>query len=238
MKKKSRKNCFYGFKNRFTWRGKECGYIWMESFFCFSVAYLRHFFGDSGHEAGCDEAGRGCLAGPVAAAAVVLPRHCRIPGLGDSKLLTEAERNRLRTIIKRKALAWHVAFVGPEEIDRINILQASISAMHAAVDGLSIRPDLLLIDGNRFNTYSGIEHRCIIGGDGRYAAIAAASILAKTYRDEEMCRLHEAFPQYGWAHNKAYCTKDHQAALRTHGPCAHHRKSFRLDYGVRGNEVR
>jgi ribonuclease HII len=179
-------------------------------------------------EAGCDEAGRGCLAGPVVAAAVILPPGVRIPGLDDSKKLSEAKREALRPLIMEKALAWAVATVSPEEIDRINILKASFLAMHRAIYQLATRPEALLIDGNRFTPYPGLQHTCMIKGDGRFRSIAAASILAKTHRDALMEGLHEAHPHYGWAVNKGYPTSDHRAAIRAHGPSEHHRRSFRL----------
>jgi ribonuclease HII len=179
-------------------------------------------------EAGCDEAGRGCLAGPVFAAAVILAPGTRVPGLDDSKKLGEAQRNELRMYIEERALAWSVARVEADEIDRINILQASFLAMHRAIDGLAQRPEHLLIDGNRFNPYPGIPHTCLIGGDGRYRSIAAASILAKTHRDALMHELHAAHPAYNWAVNKGYPTVDHRAAIARVGPCSWHRRSFRL----------
>ena len=181
-------------------------------------------------EAGCDEAGRGCLAGPVVAAAVILPPRVRIPGLDDSKKLTHERRAALRPLIEEKAIAWAVAVVGPEEIDVLNILRASFIAMHRAIDALRQRPQHLLIDGNRFITYADIPHTCLVKGDGRFRSIAAASILAKTHRDELMERLHNDHPEYGWAINKGYPTVDHRSALDRIGPCVHHRKSFRLSY--------
>ncbi|QQR85628.1 MAG: ribonuclease HII [Flavobacteriales bacterium] len=181
-------------------------------------------------EAGCDEAGRGCLAGPVVAAAVILPPSVRLPGLNDSKQLSEARREALRPLIEERALAWCVASCTPEEIDRFNILQASFIAMHRAIDGLKRRPDLLLIDGNRFTPYFGIAHVCHIKGDGRFKSIAAASILAKTHRDALMQDLHNTHPHFNWAVNKGYPTGEHRNALRLHGPTEHHRKSFRLEY--------
>lgn len=177
-------------------------------------------------EAGCDEAGRGCLAGPVFAAAVILPKKFKHPLLNDSKQLTEAERNELRPYIESKALAWEVAMVDHEEIDRINILKASFKAMHLAVDKLMVRPELLLIDGNRFSPYFGILHQCIIGGDAKFAAIAAASVLAKTHRDEYMHKLHGEYPHYGWDVNKAYATAHHRNKIREHGLSPYHRKTF------------
>lgn len=179
-------------------------------------------------EAGCDEAGRGCLAGPVVAAAVILPPRVRLPGLDDSKKLTEAAREELRPLIEERALAWAVAMVDPVEIDAINILNASIRAMHRAIDALDTRPEHLLIDGNRFHAYPGIAHSCHIKGDGRFRSIAAASVLAKTHRDALMRELHQEHPAYGWAINKGYPTPDHRAAIELHGPCEHHRMSFRL----------
>ncbi|MFN8350934.1 MAG: ribonuclease HII [Flavobacteriales bacterium] len=179
-------------------------------------------------EAGCDEAGRGCLAGPVVAAAVILPPKLRLPGLNDSKQLTAAQRERLRPLIERDAIAWCVAEASVAEIDRLNILHASMLAMHRAIDGLKERPELLLIDGNRFTPYFGIAHACVIGGDGRFRSIAAASVLAKTHRDERMQQLHAEHPQFGWAVNKGYPTVDHRRAIAAHGPCAHHRTSFTL----------
>lgn len=179
-------------------------------------------------EAGCDEAGRGCLAGPVVAAAVILPPRMRLPGLGDSKQLSARQRDSLRTVIERGALAWAVAYVWPEEIDRINILQASFLAMHRAVDRLALRPEHLLIDGNRFVPYLGIPHTCEVKGDGRFRSIAAASILAKTHRDEVMQELHAQHPDYNWCVNKGYPTVDHRAALARVGTSPQHRLSFRL----------
>lgn len=179
-------------------------------------------------EAGCDEAGRGCLAGPVVAAAVVLAPGTGLPGLDDSKKLDAGRRDALRTLIESRALAWSVAMVWPEEIDRHNILQASFLAMHRAVRLLCKRPDHLLVDGNRFIPYPGIPHTCLVKGDGRYRSIAAASILAKTHRDEVMQHLHEEHPQYGWAVNKGYPTVEHRNAILIHGPCDHHRRSFKL----------
>ncbi len=179
-------------------------------------------------EAGCDEAGRGCLAGPVVAAAVILPPGVRLPGLDDSKKLSAADREALRPLIMEKAVAWAVAAVSPAEIDRINILKASFLAMHRAIDQLATRPEALLIDGNRFTPYPGLPHTCMIKGDGRFRSIAAASILAKTHRDALMEALHAEHPHYGWAVNKGYPTPDHRKAIAAHGPCAHHRRSFRL----------
>jgi len=189
---------------------------------------LRSHFQKIFVEAGCDEAGRGCLAGPVFAAAVILPRNFKNKILNDSKQLTEEERNYLRPLIEESAIAWAVASVSHEEIDEINILNASFLAMHRAIDQLKQLPELLLIDGNRFNKYKDIPHQCIIEGDGKYASIAAASVLAKTYRDEFMMQLHETFPLYSWKNNKGYATKIHREAIIEHGVSPVHRKSFRL----------
>ncbi|HRW76595.1 MAG: ribonuclease HII [Lewinellaceae bacterium] len=180
-------------------------------------------------EAGCDEAGRGCLAGPVVAAAVILPAGWHHPLLNDSKQLSERDRNTLRPLIEQSALAWAVAMCTVEEIDQINILQASIQAMHRAIGKLDHQPDHLLIDGNRFKPYLGIPHTCIVGGDGLYRSIAAASVLAKTWRDEWMLRHHADFPHYGWQENKGYPTEVHRSALYEHGPSPHHRMTFKLD---------
>ncbi|MDR9398871.1 ribonuclease HII [Salibacter sp.] len=177
-------------------------------------------------EAGCDEAGRGCLAGPVVAAAVILPNNFENALLNDSKQLSEKNRNELRSVIEKEALAWKVAFVDHEEIDEINILKASFMAMHRAIDGLKVKPESLLIDGNRFVPYYSIKHHCIIKGDGKYLSIAAASILAKTHRDQYMEELHEKFPDYGWLKNKGYPTKQHKTAIAKIGPSPFHRKSF------------
>lgn len=179
-------------------------------------------------EAGCDEAGRGCLAGPVFAAAVILPEGYCNELLNDSKKLTEHRRDELRAIIERDALAWAVGVVTAEEIDHINILNASFLAMHRAVDALTVRPEHLLIDGNRFKPYHDTPHTCIVKGDGKMMSIAAASILAKTHRDEFMARIHEEFPQYAWNINKGYPTKAHRAAISQYGPSPYHLKSFRL----------
>jgi ribonuclease HII len=178
-------------------------------------------------EAGCDEAGRGCLAGPVFAAAVILPPDFRNELLTDSKQLTPRQRDLLRGIIEQDAMAWSVEMTGAEEIDRINILNASILTMHKAVARLSHKPELLLIDGNRFKPVAGIPHCCIIRGDAIYMSIAAASILAKTYRDEFMTKLHENYPQYGWNRNKGYPTLQHRKAILASGLSPYHRRSFR-----------
>lgn len=179
-------------------------------------------------EAGCDEAGRGCLAGPVSASAVILPKGFHHPLLNDSKQLNEAERELLRPIIESQALAWAVAFVDNFEIDRINILKASFKAMHLAIDRLDPGPELLLIDGNRFTPYFGIPHQCIVKGDEKYASIAAASILAKTHRDELMLRLHQECPQYDWKQNKGYPTPFHKKTIRQTGLSSYHRMTFKL----------
>lgn len=179
-------------------------------------------------EAGCDEAGRGCLAGPVVAAAVILPKNFKNEILTDSKILSEKKRELLRPIIEKEAIAWGVGIVSPEEIDEINILNASFLAMHRAVDKLKEIPNLLLIDGNRFNKYKKTEHVCIVKGDRKYLPIAAASILAKTYRDDIMKAYHVEFPVYDWNKNKGYPTKAHRQAIRDFGSTNYHRKSFRL----------
>ncbi len=179
-------------------------------------------------EAGCDEAGRGCLAGPVTAAAVILPAAFASELINDSKQLTERQREALRPVIEREALAWAVAHVSPAEIDRINILQASILAMHRAIDQLEVRPETLLIDGNRFTPYPGIPHTTIVKGDGKMLSIAAASILAKTHRDEVMRQLAQEYPGYGWEGNKGYPTREHRDAIRRLGTTPHHRRSFTL----------
>lgn len=179
-------------------------------------------------EAGCDEAGRGCLCGPVSCAAVILPPDFECPELNDSKQLSEKKRAALRPYIEEHALAWAVVMVEADEIDRINILQASITGMHRALDALSIRPEHILVDGNRFRKYNDIPHTTVVKGDATYMSIAAASILAKTNRDELMERLAEEYPEYGWAVNKGYPTKAHRAAIAQYGPTPHHRLTFRL----------
>lgn len=177
-------------------------------------------------EAGCDEAGRGCLAGAVVAAAVILPKDFIHPDLNDSKQMSEKKRDTLRPIIERDALAFAVAFVSPAEIDQLNILNASFLAMHRALDQLPYLPELLLIDGNRFIPYQQIPHRCIVKGDSLYCSIAAASVLAKTYRDDYMNALHQAYPQYAWNKNKGYPTATHRQALAEYGSTPYHRQSF------------
>ncbi len=189
---------------------------------------LKSFYQEELMEAGCDEAGRGCLAGPVFAAAVILPVNFNHPLLNDSKQVTEKNRNELRLIIEESALSFAVASIDNEEIDKINILKASFKAMHLAIDKLKKKPQLLLIDGNRFYTFKKVPHRCIIKGDSIYTSIAAASILAKTYRDDYMRQLHESFPQYSWNNNKGYGTLTHRNAIEQHGQCVYHRKSFKL----------
>ena len=179
-------------------------------------------------EAGCDEAGRGCLAGAVYAASVILPADYQNDLLNDSKKLTEHQRYALREVVERDALAWAVGIVLPEEIDKINILNASFLAMHRAIDQLVVRPQHLLIDGNRFKPYPNVPHTTVVKGDGKYLSIAAASILAKTYRDDYMNRLHEEYPVYDWKDNKGYPTKMHREAIRLHGITPYHRKSFNL----------
>ena len=185
-------------------------------------------------EAGCDEAGRGCLAGPVFAAAVILPPNFYHPLLNDSKQVKEKDRAILRQIIENQALAWHVAFSTPEQIDEMNILKASFRAMHQAIDELNRRPELLLIDGHIFPPYFGISHRCIVKGDAKYASIAAASILAKTHRDEYMDKLHNDFPFYGWSKNKGYGTAAHLKGIAENGITVHHRRSFAPCSNVNG----
>ncbi len=187
---------------------------------------LKRYFQKGLIEAGCDEAGRGCLAGPVFAASVILPAGFRHPLLNDSKQVTEEHRYELRPVIEQRAIAWAVAMIDHEEIDRINILKASFKAMHLAIDQLTTRPELLLIDGHIFPPYFGIVHECVIGGDAKYASIAAASILAKTYRDDYMMRIHEEYPQYGWNENKGYGTASHRKQIKENGLSPYHRKTF------------
>ncbi len=189
---------------------------------------LKSYFKRGICEAGCDEAGRGCLAGPVVAAAVILPKGWNHPLLNDSKLITEANRNELRRVIESDFEHWAVGFVTHSEIDEINILNASFLATHRALDQLEKRPELIIVDGNRFTPYGEIEHICIVKGDSKMRSIAAASILAKTHRDEFMAKLHLDFPHYNWAQNKGYPTKVHRAAILKHGACEHHRLSFTL----------
>jgi ribonuclease HII len=179
-------------------------------------------------EVGTDEAGRGCLAGPVVAAAVILPADFSHPFLNDSKQLSEKKRQELRPIIEENALAFAVSFVWQDEIDKINILQASITAMHRAIDALKISPEFIIVDGNKFRKYQQIPHQTIVKGDTKYLSIAAASILAKTYRDEYMEKIHQEFPNYFWVKNKGYPTIDHRNAIREFGATIHHRKTFKL----------
>ena len=190
---------------------------------------LKSFYKKNTLEAGCDEAGRGCLAGPVFAAAVILPNDYKNKNLNDSKQLSEKQRDILRVEIEKEALAWAVATLDHKVIDEINILNASILAMHHAVKKLSKKPEFLLIDGNRFKPYEDIPHQCFIKGDGKFMSIAAASILAKTHRDEFMQQLHGEFPKYNWAQNKGYPTRDHKDAINLYGITPYHRKSFNLN---------
>ena len=189
---------------------------------------LKQFQTEGVIEAGCDEAGRGCLAGDVYAAAVILPADFKNDLLNDSKQLNEAQRYQLRDIIEREAVAWAVGIVTAEEIDKINILRASILAMHRAVDALKVRPEHLLIDGNKFSPYPGITHNTVIKGDATFMSIAAASILAKTYRDDYMLRIAQEYPMYDWQSNKGYPTAKHRAAIREHGTTPYHRMTFNL----------
>ncbi|UPS44333.1 ribonuclease HII [Prevotella sp. E15-22] len=188
---------------------------------------LNHYY-EGLVEAGCDEAGRGCLAGSVYAAAVILPDGYENELLNDSKQLTEKKRYLLREIIQRDAVAWAVGVVTPEEIDKINILNASILAMHRALDQLQVRPQAVIVDGNRFKKYQDLPHTTIVKGDGKYLSIAAASILAKTYRDDYMNELAEKYPYYDWASNKGYPTKKHREAIRQYGTSPYHRMSYNL----------
>jgi len=191
---------------------------------------LQRNFSGRHPEAGCDEAGRGCLAGPVFAAAVILPDKPSLyleTHLDDSKTLSTFKRNMLRQIIEKEAVAFAVSMVGPARIDRVNILNASIEAMHQALEQLQMVPEFILVDGNRFRKFGNISHQCIVQGDKKYLAIAAASVLAKTWRDQFMNNLHDEFPAYNWNRNKGYPTAAHLNALHTHGPCRHHRMSFK-----------
>lgn len=189
---------------------------------------LKRFYTDNLIEAGCDEAGRGCIAGPVVAASVILPRDMDFPEFDDSKKLSEKQREKLRIKVLENAVAYGVGIVSAEEIDEINILNASFLAMHRAIDQLKIRPELLLIDGNRFNKYHDIKHQCIVGGDAKYQSIAAASILAKTTRDHLMEELDNQYPAYNWKHNKGYPTIEHKNAVAEHGITPYHRKTFNM----------
>jgi ribonuclease HII len=201
---------------------------------------LLPYYQDNLVEAGCDEAGRGCYAGPVFAAAVILPKDFYHPTLNDSKQLTADERSELKVFIKENAIAYAVAMVDNEEIDQINILRASFKAMHLALDKLRKRPAFLLIDGNRFTPYKKLKHQCIVQGDGIYASIAAASILAKTHRDAYMRQVHREFPMYNWKQNKGYGTEEHRNAIEAHGLCKYHRRSFNIlpnQYSLFDNEI-
>ena len=189
---------------------------------------LKQYYTDDLIEAGCDEAGRGCIAGPVVAAAVILPRGMDFPDFDDSKKLTEKQREKLRIKVMENALTYGIGIVSAKEIDEINILNASFLAMHRAIDQLKTRPELLLIDGNRFNPYKGIRHQCIVGGDAKYQSIAAASILAKTTRDHIMEESHKEFPQYNWLKNKGYPTPEHKNAVAEYGVSPIHRMTFNM----------
>ena len=189
---------------------------------------LKSYYHKGVIEAGCDEAGRGCLAGSVYAAAVILPQDYEHPLLNDSKKLTEKQRYALREVVIRDAVAWAVGVVTPEEIDSINILNASFLAMHRALDQLAVRPQAIIVDGNRFKPYSGLPYSTIVKGDGKYLSIAAASILAKTFRDDYMNNLAKEYPHYGWEKNKGYPTREHREAIREHGISPYHRKSYNL----------
>ena len=189
---------------------------------------LKNYYEQGRVEAGCDEAGRGCLAGSVYAAAVILPPDYHNERLNDSKKLTARQRYALRQDIERDAVAWAVGVVTPQEIDQINILNASILAMHRALDQLQVRPEAIIVDGNRFKPYRDLPHTTIVKGDGKYLSIAAASILAKTYRDDEMVRLAQEYPDYDWQHNMGYPTRKHREAIRQHGITPYHRRTFNL----------
>lgn len=189
---------------------------------------LKNYYEQGRVEAGCDEAGRGCLAGSVYAAAVILPPDYQNERLNDSKKLTARQRYALRQDIERDAVAWAVGVVTPQEIDQINILNASILAMHRALDQLQVRPEAIIVDGNRFKPYHDLPHTTIVKGDGKYLSIAAASILAKTYRDDEMVRLAQEYPDYDWQHNMGYPTRKHRKAIRQHGVTPYHRRTFNL----------
>lgn len=189
---------------------------------------LLPYYNENLIEAGCDEAGRGCLAGSVYAAAVILPKDYRNDKLNDSKQLTARMRYTLREEIERDAIAWAIGIATPKEIDEMNILKASITAMHRAIDALAVRPEVLIIDGNRFHPYHDIPHTTIVKGDGKYLSIAAASILAKTWRDDYMAKLHKEYPFYGWDHNAGYPTKEHRKGIEEHGTTPYHRMTFRM----------
>ena len=194
---------------------------------------LKPFYQEKLLEAGCDEAGRGSLVGPVFAAAVILPENFKAEGLNDSKKLSAKKREYLREIIENTAICYAVATASREEIEKINVLNASTLAIHRALDQLKVRPDMILVDGNRFKPYQQIEYACIVKGDGIYESIAAASILAKTYRDSFMNRLHEEFPQYGWNHNKGYATREHLQAIQKFGLTPYHRRTFKISLQTR-----
>ena len=179
-------------------------------------------------EVGTDEAGRGCLSGPVVAAAVILPENFKHPFLNDSKQLSEKKREELRPFIEERALAFGVSFVWQEEVDKINVLQASITGMHRSIDALKLAPEFIIVDGNKFKNYQEIPHKTIVKGDAKYMSIAAASVLAKTYRDEYMKKIHQEFPMYNWQKNKGYPTKEHRNAIREFGATKYHRKTFKL----------
>jgi ribonuclease HII len=195
------------------------------------MSKLASFFQENQIEAGCDEAGRGCLAGPVCASAVILPPDFYHEDLNDSKKISDKKRDKLRILIEREAISWSVVFIDHEKIDEINILNASILAMHEAVNKLKVKPDFLLIDGNRFHKHE-IPHACFVKGDGRFMSIAAASILAKTHRDEFMEKLHEEFPEYNWIKNKGYPTMDHRLAFEKWGSTPYHRKTFHIKNSI------
>ena len=199
---------------------------------------LQTRFSNSLYECGCDEAGRGCLAGPVVASAVILPADFVCPELNDSKQLSESAREKLRPIIEENALAWAVAVVDNREIDEINILNASILAMHRAIDKLALRPEFIIVDGNKFKPYHNIPHKTIVKGDSKFLSIASASILAKTHRDEIMKALHAEFPQYDWHKNKAYPTKKHRNAIQEFGVTKYHRLSYKLEPRIKNQEPR
>lgn len=188
---------------------------------------LEHYFKEN-EEAGTDEAGRGCLAGPVTAAAVILPKNFENTILNDSKILSESKRNMLKPLVETEAISFGVVHIGPQKIDAINILNASILAMHGALDQLTKKPKFIIVDGNKFKPYKNIPHECIVKGDGKFMSIAAASVLAKTYRDAYMEKIHQEYPMYHWNKNKGYPTKAHREAIRIHGITKYHRKSFRL----------
>lgn len=192
------------------------------------MSMLKHSIVPNRLEVGCDEAGRGCLAGPVFAATVILPYDFVCEELNDSKQLTEKKRNELRPIIEQNAISYAIGICSPTEIDEMNILWASVEAMHRAVGGLKVFPEHILVDGNRFRPYPNIEHTCIVGGDAKYLSIAAASVLAKTYRDEYMAKIHAEYPDYNWKKNKGYPTKEHKAAIKEFGITPYHRMSFNL----------